>query len=56
VGSATEIKALDKFEDIGKRMWRWEIISPELLPDDISVMVKKCQTARRTIRNHSKAQ
>jgi hypothetical protein len=56
VGSATEIKALDKFEDIGKRMWRWEIISPELLPDDISVMVKKCQTARRKIRNHSKAQ
>ena len=53
--SATEMKALDKFEDTAKRMWRWEIISPELLPDDISAMVKKCQTARRKIRNHSKA-
>lgn len=49
------MKALDKFEDSGNRMWRWEIISPELLPDDVSVMVKKCQTARKKIRNHSKA-
>lgn len=53
--NATEMKTLIKFEDTTDRMWRWEIISPELLPDAIAALVKKSLTARRRIRSHSRA-
>lgn len=54
--NANEMKTLNKFEDTTDRMWRWEIVSPELLPDEIATMVKKSQTARKRIRSHSRAQ
>ncbi len=56
VCTANELKTLNKFEDTADRMWRWEIVSPELLPDEIASMVKKSQTARKRIRSHSRAQ
>jgi chromatin assembly factor 1 subunit A len=36
-------------------MWRWEIISLDLLSDDCTTKVKKARAARKKVRSHSKA-
>lgn len=49
-------KIANSFEDENAdRMWRWEIISLELLPDDCMQKIKKARTQRKKLRSHSKA-
>jgi chromatin assembly factor 1 subunit A len=51
-----ESNSVNAFEDGNAgRMWRWEIISLELLPDDCTTKVKKARAARKKVRSHSKA-
>jgi chromatin assembly factor 1 subunit A len=45
--------AVDLFEDErDDRMWRWEIISTEILPTDITSKVRKARSARNKLRSH----
>jgi chromatin assembly factor 1 subunit A len=53
--SPADMRALDRFQDTATRMWRWEIMALDLLPDDVAAKVRKAQTARKKIRSHSRA-
>lgn len=49
-------RIVNAFEDENTdRMWRWEIVSLEILPHDVGSKIKKARTARRKLRAHSKA-
>jgi hypothetical protein len=56
--SKTTTSKTNVFEDENPdRMWRWEVISLDLLPTDKSTLVdvKKARAARRKVRSHFKA-
>ena len=49
-------RVVNAFQDENAdRMWRWEIVTLELLPDAIVSKIKKARTARKKLRAHSKA-
>jgi hypothetical protein len=51
--AATSGAAVDLFEDETEdRMWRWEIISMEILPTDVTSKVRKARSARNKLRSH----
>jgi len=50
-----EMKHINRLEDVSNRMWRWEILSLELLPEIMIPEVRKARVARKKIRAHSKA-
>ena len=44
---------VDLFEDESEdRMWRWEVISIELIPEDFTVKVKKARAERKKLLSH----
>jgi chromatin assembly factor 1 subunit A len=54
-GQLTQTKT-NVFEDNDiTRMWRWEVIILELLPDTVTLQIKKARVARRKLRHHAKA-
>ena len=54
-GQLTQTKT-NVFEDNdATRMWRWEVIILELLPDTVTQQIKKARLARRKLRHHAKA-
>ncbi len=47
---------VDIFTDSNKtNMWRWELVSMDLLPDDKIACVKKARAARKKLKYHQKA-
>ena len=51
-----ENEKLDLFSDNKPEfMWRWELISDDLLPPECKSCVKKARTSRRKLKNHEKA-
>jgi chromatin assembly factor 1 subunit A len=51
--AATSGAAVDLFEDETEdRMWRWEIISMDILPTDVTAKVRKARSARNKLRSH----
>ena len=49
-------RSISKFEDENQeRMWRWEIISLDLLPKELTAKIKRARTSRKKVRSHSKA-
>lgn len=54
--SSDSTTTIDTFNDVNRSsMWRWELISLDLLPDDKKNKVKKARTARKKIKSHQKA-
>lgn len=52
----TQIAKVDIFSDTNPEfMWRWELVSLDLLPDEYKATVKKIRAARRKLKNHEKA-
>ncbi|VEU33534.1 unnamed protein product [Pseudo-nitzschia multistriata] len=49
-------KAVDLFEDDDQdRLWRWEVMTLDLLPSDFTSKVRKVRTARKKVSTHHSA-
>jgi hypothetical protein len=56
IDNDTSNKSIDLFEDESQdRMWRWEILTIDILPSEVLPKVRKARSARKKISSHRTA-